>query len=112
MTRSGRPSSATTPVVALGQGSSWSEAMSDIDWSDGDLLVFLRRDEASKDSVVVAVNRGTEPATASFDAPAEWGDAPVKDEWTGSEVPRSGGRIEITVAPRDASILAAGRKTT
>lgn len=80
--------------------------------SDGDLLVFLRRDVASRDAVVVAVNRGTQPATASFEAPAEWGDAPVKDEWTGEEVPRSGGRIEITVAPRDARILTAGGSKT
>jgi alpha-amylase len=85
--------------------------------SDGDLLVFLRRDEASHDAVVVAVNRGAQPATASFEAPAEWGDAPVKDEWKGDEVPQSGGRIEITVAPHDARILStrvetAGRKTT
>jgi len=78
--------------------------------SEGDLLVFLRRDEASGDAVVVAVNRGTQPATASFEAPAAWGDAPVKDEWKGEEVPRSGGRIEITVAPHGARILA--RKTT
>ena len=75
--------------------------------SDGDLLVFLRSDEASRDAVVVAVNRGAQPATASFEAPAAWGDAPVQDEWTGEEVPRSGGRIEITVAPRDARILVA-----
>src|SRR5690348_10621985 len=55
--------------------------------SDGDLLVFLRRDEASHDAVVVAVNRGTQPATASLEAPAEWGDAPVEDAWKGGEVP-------------------------
>jgi alpha-amylase len=79
--------------------------------SDGDLLVFLRRDEAGKDAVVVAVNRGTQPATASFEAPADWGDAPVKDEWTGEAVPRSGGRIEIAVAPRGARILSTRLET-
>lgn len=68
--------------------------------SDGDLLVFLRRDEASKDAVVVAVNRGSTPATAAFDAPAEWGDAPARDEWSGETVPAMGGRIEAEVAPR------------
>src|SRR6266545_989002 len=78
--------------------------------SDGDLLVFLRRDEASGDAVVVAVNRGTQPATASFDAPADWGDAAVKAEWSGEEVPRAGGRIEVAVPPRGARIFA--RKTT
>jgi len=78
--------------------------------SDGDLLVFLRRDEAGGDAVVVAVNRGTQPATASFEAPADWGDVPVKDEWSGEDVPRSGGRIEVAVPPHGARILA--RKTT
>jgi glycosidase len=82
--------------------------------SDGDLLVFLRHDEASGDAVVVAVNRGTEPAKASFEAPAAWGNAPVRDEWKGEDLPRTGNRIEvnrieITVAPRDARILAAGK---
>ena len=74
--------------------------------SEGDLLVFLRRDEASRDAVVVAVNRGAAPATASFEAPAEWGQSPVRDAWNGEDVPRTGGRIEVSVAPRGARILA------
>lgn len=76
--------------------------------SDGDLLVFARRDASSGDAVVVAVNRGTAEARASFDAPAEWGAGPVRDLLAKAEVPRSGGKIEITVAPRQARILAAG----
>ncbi len=80
--------------------------------SDGDLLVFLRRDEASGDAVVVAVNRGTAPATAGFAPPAEWGTEAVEDAWSGESIPRSGDRIEITVAPREARILTASRKTT
>ena len=77
--------------------------------SEGDLLVFSKRDEASGDEVVIAVNRGTSPATAAFDAPAGWGDAPVRDEWKGEEVPRAGGKIEAQVAPRDVRIFAAVR---
>jgi alpha-amylase len=80
--------------------------------SEGDLLVFTRRDTQGAslaDAVVVAVNRGATPATASFDAPAEWGDAPVRDLWNGNDVPRTGGRIEVTVEPRGARILAAQR---
>jgi alpha-amylase len=79
--------------------------------SEGDLLVFLRRDDASGDAVVVAVNRGAAPATASFEVPAgwaEWKGGPVRDLWKGEDVPRSGdsgGRIEVTVGPRDARIL-------
>lgn len=78
--------------------------------SEGDLLVFLKRDEAGGDAVVVAVNRGTSPATAAFDAPAEWGDSPVRDVWTGEDVARAGGRIEAPVAPRDARIFTADRR--
>jgi glycosidase len=76
--------------------------------SEGDLLVFLRRDEASGasgDTVVVAINRAAAPATASFDAPAEWKDSPVRDFWKEEDVQRSGARIEITVGPKDARIL-------
>ena len=74
--------------------------------SDGDLLVVLRRGEASGDAVVVAVNRGSAPAAAAFDAPAEWGDAPARDEWSGETVPGMGGRVEAAVAPRSFRIFA------
>ncbi|HEV8581468.1 MAG TPA: alpha-amylase family glycosyl hydrolase [Thermoanaerobaculia bacterium] len=74
--------------------------------TDGDLLVFLQRDEASGDTVVVAVNRGAAPAAASFEAPAEWKEAPVRDLWNGEAVARTGNKIEVTVAPRGARILA------
>jgi alpha-amylase len=74
--------------------------------TDGDLLVFSQRDEASHDAVVVAINRGSAPATASFDAPAEWGATPVRDVWTGGAVSSAGGRIEAVVAPRSARIFA------
>jgi glycosidase len=76
--------------------------------SDGDLLVFLRRDPATQDAVVVAVNRGSAPATAAFAAPAEWGEAPVLDAWNAQSVRAigsSGGRIEAEVAPRSARIF-------
>jgi glycosidase len=77
--------------------------------AEGDLLVFLRRDEVTKDAVVVAVNRGAAPATASFEAPAEWGEVPVRDVWNGEEVARTGGRIAAEVAPRGARIFAVER---
>ncbi|HYX24657.1 MAG TPA: hypothetical protein VFC23_10935 [Thermoanaerobaculia bacterium] len=35
---------------------------------------------------MVAINHGTAPATASFDAPAAWGDRPVRDVWRGEAV--------------------------
>ncbi len=77
--------------------------------TDGDLLVFLQRDEASGDAVVVAVNRGSAPAAASFDVPAEWGDSPVRDVWNGEAVERTGGKVEAQVAPKSARIFAIER---
>ncbi|HEY0557064.1 MAG TPA: alpha-amylase family glycosyl hydrolase [Thermoanaerobaculia bacterium] len=74
--------------------------------TDGDLLVFLQRDEASHDAVVVAINRGSAPATAAFDAPAEWGTAAPRDVWTGQPVAAAGGKIEAVVAPKSARIFA------
>jgi nucleotide-binding universal stress UspA family protein len=35
----GRTAAATRVETVLGQGSSWSEALNDVSWSDGDLLV-------------------------------------------------------------------------
>jgi nucleotide-binding universal stress UspA family protein len=35
----GRTATATRVETVLGQGSSWSEALNDVSWSDGDLLV-------------------------------------------------------------------------
>jgi alpha-amylase len=77
--------------------------------TDGDLLVFLQSEEGSeprRDAVVVAINRGTATATASFDAPAVWGDRPVRDVWSGEAVSRTGSRIDAAVAPHGARILA------
>jgi alpha-amylase len=73
--------------------------------TDGDLYAFLRRDEASKDAVVVAVNRGTAAATLKLAVPEEWGAGDPEDAWNGGTVGRSGGAIEATVAPLSARIL-------
>jgi alpha-amylase len=74
--------------------------------TDGDLLVFLQRDEASHDAVVVAINRGSSPATAGFDVPAEWGATPARDVWTGEAVAANGGKIVAPVAPKGFRIFA------
>ena len=72
--------------------------------TDGDLLVFARRE--GQDAVVVAVNRGAAPASAMVPAPQEWGDKPVADLLDGSAVSLQGGNLQITVPPRAARILA------
>jgi glycosidase len=67
--------------------------------SDGDLLVFRRRDADSKDVVVVAVNRGAQPAMASFEPPAEWEGRAAFDEVSGE--------AGTAVAPRGVAVFAA-----
>ncbi len=74
---------------------------------EGDLLVFLRRDAASNDVVVVAVNRGAAAATASFAAPAEWAGKSVVDALSGDAVPPGdhADLIDFVVPPLGARIL-------
>ncbi len=74
--------------------------------TDGDVLVFLRRDAAAKDAVVVAVNRGKTPAMVEFAAPQEWEKAQVKDLWSGAQVASESGMIRVTVEAGAASICA------
>jgi alpha-amylase len=77
--------------------------------AEGDLLVFLRREPASKDAVVVAVNRGEKPAQARFAPPAEWAGASPADLWTSEEIAGGTAEIAFEVAPRSARILALRR---
>ncbi len=74
--------------------------------AEGDLLVFLQRDAASGDAVVVAINRGSAPATARFGPPPEWGALQVKDLWNGIELPALGPTLETEVPAKSARILA------
>ena len=77
--------------------------------TESDLLVFLRLDRESGDAVVVAVNRGAEPAAARIAAPEPWaGLASVTDAWNEDPIPVTGGAIDLAVPPRSARILVAG----
>lgn len=77
--------------------------------ADGDLLVFQKRDAPAKDAVVVAVNRGTEPAAARFMPPPEWSGARVRDLLGGdAPVPFADGQVGFTLAPRSAVVLSTG----
>jgi alpha-amylase len=77
--------------------------------TEGDLYVFARRDAASKDLVVVAVNRGSQPATATLAAPPEWEAAKVIDSLDASTTPpaRTGGSLTVKLGPRQSQILVA-----
>jgi alpha-amylase len=57
--------------------------------SDGDLLVFARRHPASGEVVLVAVNRGEQPAPPrAVPVPPEWRGRPAAvDAWSGETVP-------------------------
>lgn len=63
---------------------------------DSDLLVFLRRDEASKDAVLVAVNRGEALAVGRVEAPPEWGGRTPVELLSGT--PMEGDPVHLTVA--------------
>jgi glycosidase len=72
--------------------------------AEGDLLVFERYDEAAGNAVVVAVNRGRAEAQAAVEAPAAWG-GPVAEVITGAAATVAGGRLEMTVPPRQARVF-------
>ena len=74
--------------------------------TDGDLLIFARRDEASGDEVLVAVNRGAE--AAQLGVPTPWPVASVTDLWGGGTIEVANGVIQAAVPPRSARILSGG----
>ncbi|HSN89638.1 MAG TPA: alpha-amylase family glycosyl hydrolase [Anaeromyxobacteraceae bacterium] len=74
--------------------------------TDGDLLVFLRRDAPSGDAVAVAVNRGAAAGRARFALPPEWAGRALADVLAGVDVPVSGEAVEVEVPARGARILA------
>jgi alpha-amylase len=73
--------------------------------TDGDLYVFVRRDAAAGDAVVVAVNRGGAPATATFAPPPEWGGKPPAQLFGAGSLSASGGSLTLLVEPKRAVIL-------
>jgi alpha-amylase len=73
--------------------------------TEGDLYVFVRQDASSADSVVVAVNRGSAPATARFAPPAEWKGASPEELWAGGAVRASGDSFEVDVPAAGARIV-------
>ncbi len=79
--------------------------------TDGDLYLFARKDAGTRDVVVVAVNRGARPAEASFDVPAEWLGARVRDLLGGGDIAPRGGRVSVSAGPRQALILGSAGAT-
>ena len=77
--------------------------------TEGDLYVFVRRDAATKDAVVVAVNRGAASATARFPAPAEWEASRPEELWAGAAVRTADGSLEVDVPATAARIVTVRR---
>lgn len=79
--------------------------------TDGDLLVFMRLDQASGDSVIIAVNRGDEPAAMSVARPLSWGsEAQIIEVMAGDEVAAAEGVIESVVPPVSARIFVSAKR--
>lgn len=72
-----------------------------------DLLVFQRADEATGDVVIVALNRGQESATATFELPAVWAGKAIQDTWNDESIEATTGPLEIELGGRTARILIA-----
>ncbi len=70
----------------------------------GDLLVFAREDEASGDVVIVAVNRGTDAATATVPLPERWRGLVVREALSGTPAMLENGQLAITASPRTAQV--------
>lgn len=79
--------------------------------TDGDLLVFRRTDPIGGGTVIVAVNRGSEAATATVDLPAGWQDEVVISEVNSSAQPATdANRMEISVPPVQVRIFVAAKR--
>jgi alpha-amylase len=70
-----------------------------------DHLVFHRQDPESDDQLLVAVNRGEEPATSTVARPAGWAGGAV-DLLAGGRFAAAGDSLRITIPRRTALILA------
>jgi alpha-amylase len=74
--------------------------------TEGDLLAFLRLDEATGDAVVVAVNRGSTEASLRVERPSSWGAAPAVDLLETGRLQAGPDGLTLTLPPQGAAILA------
>jgi glycosidase len=71
--------------------------------TEGDLYVYLRHEAGSGDAVIVAINRGQQPAKVSLPWPAAWGGTAAEDLLNGGRL--EGPTLGLTVEPLGARIL-------
>lgn len=78
-------------------------------FTDGDLLVFARRDPATGDAVVVALNRGATTATARVPLPEEWSTgARLRDLWNDVEFAAAERELVLELPAHSARIVGEG----
>ena len=65
--------------------------------TEGDLLLFAKRDVESGDAVIVAINRGSEAVSVQVDAPEEWGGAGARDAIGGGTVAPKNNEFTLSV---------------
>ena len=65
--------------------------------TDGDLLVFAKRDPESDDAVIVAVNRGADEISVEVEAPGEWGGRGGRDAIGGATIPTDNNKLTLNV---------------
>jgi glycosidase len=59
--------------------------------TEGDVLAFSQQDAQSSDFVVVAINRGSNPASVSFELPHQWTGKAIRDIWNDQSVSSTSG---------------------
>lgn len=72
--------------------------------TEPDVLAYSQQDTQSPDFVVVAINRGSSPATFSFEMPTQWSGKTIRDIWGDQTVSTTSG---ISLQPRGAVVLVA-----
>jgi len=70
--------------------------------TEGDLLAFSQEDSQSNDFVVVAINRGSNPAVFGFQAPPQWTGKSIRDAWNNVVLSSTAG---LSVPPHAAMLL-------
>ena len=75
--------------------------------TEGDALVYAQHDEATKDYVIVAINRGTSAANVLIPAPPQWKGKVVKDLLNDGTIDASGATLAFEIPARSARVVAA-----
>lgn len=80
--------------------------------TQGDLLVFAREDAATKDAVIVAINRGAQDATATVPLPDGWNPGGVRDALSGARPATQARELQLKVPAAAAHIYVAQASTS